>query len=78
MASRKKLEEEIARSKDPVLRKQLQELLDKRNQSWSAKKKKAGEYIGGEISTAAVVLPVAVALVFIIWGIIRLIKWLVG
>ncbi len=30
MVSRRKLEEEIARSTDPVIRKQLQELLDKR------------------------------------------------
>ncbi len=30
MTSRRKLEEEIARTKDPVVRKQLQELLDKR------------------------------------------------
>lgn len=32
MTSRKKLEEEIARTKDPIVRKQLQELLDKREQ----------------------------------------------
>ena len=43
MVSRKKLEEEIARSKDPVLQKQLQKLLDKRSQRWSEKGKKAKE-----------------------------------
>ena len=32
MTSRRKLEEEIARTQDPLVRKQLQELLDKRKQ----------------------------------------------
>jgi hypothetical protein len=32
MTSRRKLEEEIARTKDPLVRKQLQKLLDKRKQ----------------------------------------------
>jgi len=32
MTSRRKLGEEIARTKDPIVRKQLQELLDKREQ----------------------------------------------
>lgn len=32
MVSRGKLEEEIARTKDPTIRKQLQELLEKREQ----------------------------------------------
>jgi hypothetical protein len=37
MVSRRKLEEEIARTKDPVIRKQLQELLDKREQGRNRK-----------------------------------------
>jgi len=40
MASIRKLEEEIARTKDPQLRKQLQELLDKRNRRWNETKQK--------------------------------------
>jgi len=40
MSSRRKIEEEIARTKDPVIRKQLQELLDKRNQRQEQKKTK--------------------------------------
>lgn len=41
MTSRRGLEEEIAREKDPIVRKQLQELLDKRQDEWekSAAKK---------------------------------------
>lgn len=34
VASRRKLEEELARTKDPVLRKQLKELIDKREKRW--------------------------------------------
>jgi hypothetical protein len=45
MVSRRKLEEEIARSKDPVLRKQLQELLEKRSQRWAEKGKKAKGFL---------------------------------
>lgn len=37
MVNRRKLEEEIARTKDPVIRKQLQELLDKREQGRNRK-----------------------------------------
>ena len=45
MTSRRKLEEEIARNADPVIRKQLQELLDARNQKLAQKKKKALDII---------------------------------
>lgn len=40
MSSKRKLEEEIARTKDSVLRKQLQELLDKRSQRTEERKRK--------------------------------------
>jgi len=43
MVSRKKLEEEIARTKDPVIRKQLQELLDKREKRFNQRKKSIKE-----------------------------------
>jgi len=39
MTSRRKLEEELARTKDPVLRKQLQELIGKREKRWEETKK---------------------------------------
>ena len=38
MTSRRKLEEELARTKDPVLRKQLQDLIDKREKRWEETK----------------------------------------
>lgn len=40
MVHRRKLEEEIARAKDPQIRKQLQELLDERNRRWNETKRK--------------------------------------
>lgn len=43
MTNRRKLEEEIARTKDPIVRKQLQELLDKREQRRDKKIKDAKE-----------------------------------
>jgi len=43
--SKRKLEKEIARTKDPVLRKQLQELLDKRNQEWEQRKENWSDLI---------------------------------
>jgi hypothetical protein len=45
MTSKRKLEEEIARNTDPVMRKQLQELLDARNQRWSQKKRNTFDFI---------------------------------
>jgi hypothetical protein len=43
MVSRRKLEEEIARTKDPDIRKQLQELLDKREERFNQRKKSIKE-----------------------------------
>jgi hypothetical protein len=70
MVSRRKLEEEIARSKDPVLQKQLQELLEKRSQRWAEKGKKAKDYfnradkeiIPSLMAGVAIVIWVAIAI----------------
>jgi hypothetical protein len=80
--------EETARTKDPILRKQLQELLEKRNQRWAEKKKKAKDFF----NIAAKELPsvsekfiagfgkgiLTVYVIIVIVLILRLILWLVG
>ena len=45
MASRRKLEEEIARTKDPELRKQLEILLLKREMRWEDTKEKIKDFL---------------------------------
>lgn len=81
MVSRRKLEEEIARSKDPVLQKQLQELLDKRSQRWDEKEKRAKDYfnraekgIPSFMAGVALVIWVAIAIGLIL----ALFFWLIG
>jgi len=49
MTSRRKLEEEIARTKDPIVRKQIQELIDKRERRRDKSIKDAKE-IGASLS----------------------------
>ena len=44
MVRRRKLEEEIARTNDPQIRKHLQELLDKRNRRWNKIKQKGSNF----------------------------------
>ncbi len=81
MVSRRKLEEEIARSKDPVIRKQLKELLDKRNHKWEKDKKKAVQFTGGQIEgllAGAAVGMVVGAGIIIVLLIVLLILWLIG
>jgi hypothetical protein len=56
MVSRRKVEEEIARTKDPIIRKQLQDLLDKRSQRWEEKKKKTTEMLNDGAEGIAEVL----------------------
>ena len=46
MVRRRKLEEEIARTKDPVIRKQLQELLNKREHRQNKRVKNMKEGLG--------------------------------
>ena len=48
MTSRRKLEEEIARTTDPTVRKQLQELLDKRERR-SAERISTTNRVAGEV-----------------------------
>jgi len=82
MASRRKLEEEIARTKDPQLRKQLQELLGKRKQrrKETAKNVKEGvDSLGKELvpvveeaaksfsEATLVIFPIAIILLLILW-----------
>lgn len=83
MVSRRKLEEEIARSKDPVLRKQLQELLEKRNKRLEEKGKIAGEFLerGKEAVNSLInVLPgfiiIFISMTVAMVLILRLILWL--
>lgn len=85
MVSRRKLEEEIARSKDPVLRKQLQELLDNRSQKWAGKKKRTKDFLNKVAEEAPSGLNVAVTLLIlgflgaiVMALILRLILWMVG
>jgi len=85
MVSRRKLEEEIARSKDPVLRKQLQELLEKRNQKWTEKEKKAKDFFNTaaeQLSSILEGLPkffcICVWAAIVIGLIFLLIMWLAG
>lgn len=85
MVSRRKLEEEIARSKDPVLRKQLQELLEKRSQRWTEKEKKAKGFlnrkkkeVNSAIKNAPAIFLSCFVLVVVFALILRLIFWLVG
>jgi len=77
MTRRRKLEEEIARTKDPIVRKQLQELLDKRKQRQDKTIKDAKE-IGVSllreideaapvISTWAVIIWIGVAIVLVVF-----------
>ncbi len=74
---RRKLEEEIARTKVPIVRKQLQELLDKREQRQDKRIKDAKE-IGVSllreideaapvISTVAVIMWIGVAIVLVVF-----------
>lgn len=49
MTSKRKIEEKIAETKDPVIRKQLQELLDKRERRWKQKKQGASNVVGGAL-----------------------------
>ena len=75
MTSRRKLEEDIARTQDPSVRKQLQELLDKRKQRHDKTIKDAKE-IGVsllreiekvEISPVVVMIPwIGIAIVLIV------------
>lgn len=77
MTRRRKLEEEIARTKVPIVRKQLQELLDKREQRQDKTIKDAKE-IGVSllreideaapvISTVAVIMWIGVAIVLVLF-----------
>ena len=77
MTSRRKLEEEIARTQDPSVRKQLQELLDKRKQRQDKTIKDAKE-IGVSllreideaapvISEVAVIMWIGVAIVLVVF-----------
>lgn len=77
MTRRRKLEEETARTKDPIVRKQLQELLDKREQRQDKTIKDAKE-IGVSllreideaapvISTVAVIMWIGVAIVLVVF-----------
>ena len=84
MVSRRKLEEEIARSKDPVIRKQLQKLLEKRSQRWAEKEKKAKGFLDKKKEWVSTI-PDAIGGIFLmgivivlIALVIRLILWLVG
>jgi len=85
MTSRRKLEEEIARTKDPIVQKQLQELLDKREQIRDKTFKDAKE-IGASllreideaatpvISQVGVIFWIGVAIVLIV----IFIEWILG
>jgi hypothetical protein len=86
MTSRRKLEEEIARTKDPIVRKQRQDLLDKREQRRDKTIKDAKE-IGASllceiekaepaISQAAAILWIGVAVAFIFALLLFVIEWL--
>jgi len=70
MTSRRKLEEEIAQTKDSAIRKQLQELFDKREQRRDKKIKDAKE-IGAalldEIFHGEAVSPRVGAVIWIVW-----------
>ena len=76
MTSRRKLEEEIARTQDPSVRKQLQELLDKREQRRDKTfrdAKEIGASLLGEIEKAepvfsdvGVIIWIVVAILFIV------------
>lgn len=78
MTRRRKLEEEIARTKDPIVRKQLQELLDKREQRKDKTIKDAkvigvsllreiDEAAAPVISTWAVIMGIGVAIVLVVF-----------
>ncbi len=77
MTRRRKLEEDIARTKDPLVQKQLQELLDKRKQRQDKTIKDVKE-IGVSllreideavppISTVAVIMGIVVAIVLVMF-----------
>ena len=85
MTSKRKLEEEIARTKDPVVRKQLQELLDKREQRRDKtieNAKEIGASLLGEIteeaepffSRVAAILWIGIAILLIIF----FLEWVFG
>jgi len=86
MTSRRKLEEEIARTKDPIVRKQIQELLDKREQRRDKTIKDAKETGASllceiekaepAISQAAAILWIGVAVAFIFALLLFVIEWL--
>lgn len=66
MASKKKLEEEIAKTKDPVIQKQLQDLLEQR-------KNKLQEFFGTSKQWKIIAIIIAffcILYVLIFWGFI--------
>jgi hypothetical protein len=85
MASRRKIEEEIAKTKDPVLQKQLQELLDKRSQRWAEKEEKAkgflketADFCEGGVGAIMAVLAIVGGFVIVLVFVLRLFLWLIG
>lgn len=85
MTSRRKLEEEIARTQDPSVRKQLQELLDKRKQRQDKTIKDAKEIgvsllreidAAGPVSeTAGVIMLIVCAIALVVFFVVIFLEW---
>lgn len=86
MTRRRKLEEEIARTKDPLVQKQLQELLDKRKQRQDKTikdTKEIGVSLLREIDEAApvmetwgVIMLIGSAIVLVMFFVVFFLEWL--
>ena len=82
MTSRRKLEEEIARTQDPSVRKQLQELLDKRKQRQDKTIKDAKEIgvsllreIDPVIETVGVTMLIGSAIALVVFFVVIFLVW---
>ena len=85
MTSRRKLEEEIARTQDPSVRKQLQKLLDKRKQRQDKTIKDAKEIgvsllreidaAGPAIETMGVTMLICGAIALVVFFVVIFLEW---